>query len=180
MNPSCGPRFSSAARGWVFPKILVLSRTPSPLSGGTKAHHRGTRKRWGSPHRLCILPCTSPHPHHLLFASASPTCPKMLGEMSPNPPSLLHQVATRTPPSSSVGHGVRAVMGRQVTHLMDGGQSWAGGITWEGADPQQQHLKCRFWAENTILLPSTWAPNVVISAHLIFFQYNKDISYFII
>lgn len=141
VNPSCGPRFSSAVSGWVFPRILPP--TPSLLSGGTKPHYHRTGKKWASPHRVCILlPCTPP----TVCLSQHDFYPKMPGKC----PQIPHPCFTGSPHGPLQAHGVHAGMGRKVIHLMHGGQSWAGGIIWKGADPQQQRFKWHFLTENTI------------------------------
>lgn len=106
-----------SAGSWVCRRILVLSRTPALLSGGTKPHNRGTRKRWASPARLCILPWTSPIPITCCLPQPA-RCAQNVGEMSPNFPPCL----ARSPHGSLQAH--HAVMGRKLTHPMDWGQSW--------------------------------------------------------
>lgn len=188
-NPSSGPHFGSAASCWVFPRTLVLSRAPSLLRGGTKRlHHRphGAGKRQASLcHQICILPSTLPVHHPIPVTRCLPRpslralicwgrCPRVplpsCTIFTTEVPSKL----TRGPwgpccdgEESHPPHGRRAELSRR--HHLGGSRP-----------QQQQHLKCHFLAENTILPPPAQAPNVVISAHLIFFQYNKDISYFII
>lgn len=165
MNPPFQQAAGFAEGFWCFPapqRCWVEEQNPTIVAQGKDEHPL-----------LGSASCPGHHPSPSPAVCLSqPDVPKMWGKC---PQTSL--------PASPDPHMDRS----KLTMLWWGGSSpipWtegrAGGITCEGADPQQQRLKSLFLTENTILLPPTRALNAVISARLIRFQFNKDISYFII
>lgn len=115
MNPSCGPHFS---RQLGLPKHSGAFPHPSAVEWRNKTPPAVAQGKDEIPCSALHPPLDITHPHHLLFASASPMCPKMWGKC----PQISLPCLARSPHGSLQAH--HAVMGRELTHLMDRGQGW--------------------------------------------------------
>lgn len=155
-----------------FPKDSGVSLHPIPVECRNK-----TPSPWHK--EKMSVPWSALHPPPLYIPRCLPQPARCAPKYRGKCPQILHPCFPRSPHGPLQAHGVHAGMGRKVIHPMDGGQSWAGVSPRMEQTPTSSIWSAIFWQKIQFCYSPAWAPNVVISARLIFIQFNKGILYFI-